>query len=37
MFFRGLNGGLTIAAGVIIENARGGQGDDVIVGNAEDN
>ena len=37
MFFKGFNGGLTIAAGVIIENAEGGLGDDIIVGNAEDN
>ena len=37
MFFKGFNGGLTIAAGVIIENARGGEGDDVIIGNAENN
>jgi|LauGreDrversion4_2_1035121.scaffolds.fasta_scaffold05753_4 Ca2+-binding RTX toxin-like protein len=36
-FFEGLNGGSTIAAGVIIENARGGNGNDVIIGNAERN
>ena len=30
-------GGFTIAAGVTIENAVGGKGDDVIIGNAADN
>lgn len=29
----GIQGGLTIAAGVIIENARGGAGDDILTGN----
>ena len=36
-FFEGYNGGSTIAAGVIIENARGGYGNDVLIGNAEKN
>lgn len=36
-FFEGYNGGSTVAAGVIIENARGGSGDDVLIGNAERN
>jgi serralysin len=33
----GVQGGLTIAAGVLIENARGGSGADTIDGNAADN
>ncbi|MBX9747356.1 MAG: M10 family metallopeptidase C-terminal domain-containing protein, partial [Hyphomonadaceae bacterium] len=33
-YTRGLYGGLTIAHGVVIENAIGGSGDDVITGNA---
>ena len=33
----GKNSGFTIAAGVIIENALGTPGDDVITGNAENN
>lgn len=36
-YLEGLNGGLTIAAGVLIENAEGGIGDDQIIGNAEAN
>ena len=35
--FAGKNSGFTIAAGVIIENALGTPGDDVITGNAENN
>lgn len=35
--FLGRNSGFTIAAGVIIENALGTPGSDVITGNAEDN
>ena len=31
------SGGFTIAAGVTVENAKGGQGDDEIIGNAADN
>ena len=37
MFYSGKNGGLTIAAGVLIENAQGGDGNDMITGNAENN
>jgi len=36
-YLEGLNGGFTIAAGVLIENAEGGLGDDHIIGNAENN
>lgn len=36
-YLEGLNGGLTIAAGVLIENAEGGTGDDQMIGNAENN
>jgi hypothetical protein len=36
-YLEGLNGGLTIAAGILIENAEGGAGDDHIIGNAENN
>ena len=34
---RGVFGGFTIAAGVVIENASGGSGDDALIGNAADN
>lgn len=34
---QGINGGLSIAHGVTIENARGGSGDDILVGNGADN
>lgn len=37
MFYSGRNGGLTIAAGVLIENAKGSSGNDMITGNAEAN
>lgn len=37
MFYSGKNGGLTIAAGVLIENASGSAGNDMITGNAENN
>ena len=37
MFYSGKNGGLTIAAGVLIENAQGGDGNDMLTGNAEAN
>ncbi len=33
-YAKGLNGGFSIANGVNIENARGGDGDDVIIGNS---
>jgi len=33
----GIYGGYTIANGVIIENAQGGSGDDVLIGNAANN
>ena len=33
----GINGGFTIANGVVIENATGGSGDDVLIGNSADN
>ncbi|MDE0335549.1 MAG: M10 family metallopeptidase C-terminal domain-containing protein, partial [Defluviicoccus sp.] len=33
----GLRGNMMLAAGTVIENAIGGSGDDVIIGNAEDN
>lgn len=33
----GIAGGLTIAAGVVIENATTGRGNDKLIGNAEDN
>lgn len=33
----GIAGGFTIAAGVMIENATGGSGDDMLIGNAADN
>jgi Ca2+-binding RTX toxin-like protein len=33
----GIYGGFTIANGVVIENASGGSGDDLLVGNAADN
>lgn len=36
-FIPGIAGGFTIANGVIIENARGNDGDDVIAGNEADN
>jgi serralysin len=36
-FVDGIWGGFTIAAGVVIENARGGSGDDVLIGNAAKN
>lgn len=36
-YVEGLNGGFTIAAGVLIENAQGGAGNDQIIGNAENN
>ena len=36
-YVEGLNGGFTIAAGVLIENAQGGAGNDQIIGNAESN
>jgi len=36
-YLAGLNGGFTIAAGVLIENAEGGAGHDQIIGNAERN
>ncbi|HHC29988.1 MAG TPA: hypothetical protein ENK80_05450, partial [Rhodobacterales bacterium] len=34
---KGVAGGFTIAAGVTIENAKSGRGDDVLTGNAVDN
>jgi len=36
-FVDGVFGGYTIANGVVIENATGGAGDDVLIGNAADN
>jgi serralysin len=36
-FVDGILGGFTIAAGVVIENASGGSGDDSILGNAANN
>ncbi|WP_158766127.1 M10 family metallopeptidase C-terminal domain-containing protein [Terricaulis silvestris] len=36
-FVDGIWGGFTIAAGVVIENARGGSGDDVLIGNSAKN
>jgi Ca2+-binding RTX toxin-like protein len=36
-FVAGIFGGFTIAAGVIIENATGGSGDDVLIGNDSKN
>ncbi len=36
-YAKGINGGFTIANGVTIENARGGSGDDILVGNGADN
>ena len=36
-FVDGIWGGFTIAAGVVIENATGGVGDDLLIGNAANN
>ncbi|HEX8661048.1 MAG TPA: M10 family metallopeptidase C-terminal domain-containing protein, partial [Brevundimonas sp.] len=36
-FARTIYGGFTIANGVVIENATGGSGDDVLIGNSADN
>lgn len=36
-YVEGVFGGFTIAHGVVIENATGGGGDDVLIGNAADN
>jgi serralysin len=36
-FAEGIRGGYTIANGVMIENATGGSGDDVLIGNDGDN
>lgn len=36
-FVTGIFGGFTIAAGVVIENATGGGGNDVLIGNAANN
>ncbi|MGY4803575.1 M10 family metallopeptidase [Teichococcus aerofrigidensis] len=36
-YVAGVHGGLTIAHGVVIENAAGGAGDDILRGNAADN
>ena len=36
-YVEGIHGGFTIANGVVIENARGGSGDDKIIGNSANN
>ncbi|NOD53065.1 matrixin family metalloprotease, partial [Ruegeria sp. HKCCD5851] len=36
-YVNGIKGGFTIAHGVVIENASGGSGDDIIIGNAAQN
>lgn len=36
-FVSGIHGGYTIANGVVIENATGGSGDDVLIGNSASN
>ncbi|MBO9417237.1 matrixin family metalloprotease, partial [Ruegeria sp. R8_2] len=36
-YVQGVDGGFTIAAGVVIENASGGSGNDIIIGNTAQN